>query len=120
MKAAVLHEAGQPLAIEDVEVDSAQAREVLVRTAAAGVCHSDLHKIEGLHSASTPAVLGYESSGIVEAVGGRVTEFRPGDHVVACASVFCGRCERCMPGRPVRRGWGSGTSPQRSASIPAF
>lgn len=100
MKAAVLHEAGQSLAIEDVDIDSPQAREVLVRTAAAGVCHSDLHMIEGRHSAPTPAVLGHEASGIVEAVGDRVTEFQPGDHVVACASVFCGRCERCMSGRP--------------------
>ena len=73
MKAAVLHEVGQPLAIEDVSIDKPGPREVLVRTAAAGVCHSDLHFIEGLYPYRLPVVLGHESAGVVEQVGSDVT-----------------------------------------------
>ena len=69
MKAAVLHEVGQPLVIEEVQIDKPGPREVLVRTAAAGVCHSDLHFIEGLYQYRLPVVLGHASAGIVEAVG---------------------------------------------------
>ena len=66
MKAAVLREVGQPLAIEDVEISKPGPREVLIRTAAAGVCHSDLHFIEGHYPTRMPIVLGHESAGIVE------------------------------------------------------
>jgi S-(hydroxymethyl)glutathione dehydrogenase/alcohol dehydrogenase len=71
---------------------------VLIRTAVAGLCHSDLHFIEGKYPTPAPAVLGHESSGIVEAVGEQVTQFKPGDHVVTCLSVFCGHCEYCTTG----------------------
>jgi S-(hydroxymethyl)glutathione dehydrogenase/alcohol dehydrogenase len=100
VKAAVFREPGKPLTIEEVEVDRPLGREVLVKTVAAGVCHSDLHFIEGLFPYPAPAVLGHESAGIVEAVGDRVTAFKPGDHVVACLTVFCGSCEQCLSGRP--------------------
>ena len=98
MKAAVLHEVGQPLVIEDVQIDKPGPREVLVRTAAAGVCHSDLHFIEGLYQYRLPVVLGHESAGIVEAVGSDVTYVSPGDHVITCLSAFCGHCEACLTG----------------------
>lgn len=101
MRAAVLHEPNQPLVIEDVEVRKPKAHEVLLRTAVAGLCHSDLHFMEGLYPHPLPAVLGHESSGIVEAVGSEVTHVSPGDHVVTCLSVFCGTCEQCSTGRPV-------------------
>ena len=73
MKAAVLREFGQPLAIEDVSIDKPGPREVLVQTVAAGACHSDLHFIEGLYPYRLPVVLVHESAGIVEQVGSDVT-----------------------------------------------
>ena len=102
MKAAVLHEAGQPIQIEDVRVDLPGAREVLVRTGATGVCHSDLHFLDGAISHPMPVVLGHEASGTVEAVGNLVTYVKPGDRVVTCLSVFCGLCENCTSGNPAR------------------
>ena len=100
MKAAVLHEANTPLAIEDVSLQKPGPREVLIRTVCAGLCHSDLHFIEGLFPHPLPAVLGHESAGIVEQVGSEVTYVKKGDHVVTCLSVFCGTCEQCTSGRP--------------------
>src|SRR5205085_7150751 len=66
-----------------------------------GLCHSDLHFMEGLYPYPLPAILGHESSGVVEAVGSDVTYVKPGDHVVTCLSVFCGTCDMCTTGRPV-------------------
>ena len=100
MKAAMFHGPQQPLTIEDVEIDKPMAREVLVRTAATGVCHSDLHFIEGLYPFQAPAILGHEAAGIVEEVGEQVTYVKPGDHVIACLSVFCGHCDQCLSGHP--------------------
>ena len=98
MKAAIFREVGQPLEIENISISKPGPREVLVRTAAAGVCHSDLHFIEGLYPAQTPMVLGHESAGVVEQVGSDVTYVKPGDHVITCLSVFCGHCEQCLTG----------------------
>ena len=98
MKAAVFHAPNQPQTIEDVEIDNPGPREVLIRTAAAGLCHSDLHFIEGKYPTPVPTVLGHESAGIVEAVGRDVTYVKPGDHVITCLSVFCGHCEFCLTG----------------------
>ena len=100
MKAAVLHSPNEPLTIEEVALAEPRAREVLLRTAFAGLCHSDLHYIEGLYSHPTPCVLGHESSAIVEAVGDDVTYVKPGDHVITCLSVFCGACSQCVTGHP--------------------
>jgi S-(hydroxymethyl)glutathione dehydrogenase / alcohol dehydrogenase len=100
MKAAVLHAPNQPLTIEEVELTKPKNREVLLRTAFAGLCHSDLHYIEGLYPHPTPVVLGHESAGIVEAVGDGVTYVAPGDHVITCLSVFCGTCPQCVTGHP--------------------
>ena len=83
MKAAVFHRAHEPLSIETVTVDKPQDREVLVRTVATGVCHSDLHYVDGdLPARSHPMVMGHEGSGVVEAVGSAVTTVKPGDHVL--------------------------------------
>ena len=68
MKAAVLREVNTPLRIEEVQVDHPGPREVLILTGATGVCHSDLHFLEGKYSLPMPAVLGHEASGTVEAV----------------------------------------------------
>src|SRR5579883_3227044 len=100
MKAAVLHAVKEPLTIEDVSLAKPGPREVLIRTAVAGICHSDLHFADGLYPHPLPCVLGHESAGIVEAVGEDVTYVKPGDHVVTCLSVFCGYCEPCLTGHP--------------------
>jgi S-(hydroxymethyl)glutathione dehydrogenase/alcohol dehydrogenase len=100
MKAAVLHAPNQPLTIEEVALTRPGSREVLLRTAFAGLCHSDLHFIEGLYPHPTPCVLGHESAGVVEAVGDGVTYVKPGDHVITCLSVFCGTCPQCVTGHP--------------------
>ncbi|MDP1820740.1 MAG: Zn-dependent alcohol dehydrogenase [Acidimicrobiales bacterium] len=99
MRAAVLNSCPGELEIEDVEIDKPGPREVLIHTVAAGLCHSDLHFMEGKYPAACPTVLGHESAGIVEAVGDDVTYVKPGDHVVTCLSVFCGECEFCLTGR---------------------
>ncbi|MET0274102.1 MAG: Zn-dependent alcohol dehydrogenase [Phenylobacterium sp.] len=99
MKAAVLREVRTPLQIEDVQINKPGPHEVLIRTAAAGVCHSDLHFIEGSYPHPLPAVLGHESAGVVEAVGSEVRTVKPGDHVITCLSAFCGHCESCLTGR---------------------
>ena len=98
MKAAVLREVGKPLQIEDVIINKPGPHEVLIRTAAAGVCHSDLHFMEGSYPTILPAVLGHESAGIVEMVGSEVRTVKPGDHVITCLSAYCGHCESCLTG----------------------
>ena len=98
MKAAVLHAPREAMTIEDVTLEKPGRREVLVRTAAAGLCHSDLHFIEGAYPTPVPVVLGHESAGVVEAVGDDVTYVKPGDHVISCLSMFCGHCEFCLSG----------------------
>ena len=100
MKAAILHAPQQPLTIEEVEIADPGPQEVLVRTAVTGLCHSDLHFIDGAFPHPLPLVLGHEASGVVEAVGAAVTHVRPGDHVVLCLSVFCGQCPHCLTGHP--------------------
>lgn len=99
MKAAVLIEAGKPLEIENLSISKPQAHEVLIRTAACGLCHSDLHFIEGTYPHPLPAVPGHEAAGIVEAVGSEVTTVKVGDAVITCLSAFCGHCEFCVTGR---------------------
>lgn len=100
MRAAVLHSSPGTLSIEDgIEVGHPIGEEVLVRVAATGVCHSDLHFTTGTWTCPCPTVLGHEMAGIVEAVGPEVTEFDVGDHVVGCLTPFCGRCSACLAGR---------------------
>ncbi len=108
MKAAVLREVGKPLEIADLELGDPGPHEVRLRTVASGVCHSDLHFIEGLYPTQLPVVLGHEAAGIVEEVGSQVQYVAPGDRVITCLSVFCGHCEHCLSGHPARcRGHGT-------------
>ncbi|WP_327466595.1 Zn-dependent alcohol dehydrogenase [Sphingopyxis sp.] len=96
----MLREFGKPVEIETLHVDDPGPGEVLVRTAACGVCHSDLHFKQGSMPISPcPSIMGHEAAGIVEAVGSGVTSLVPGDHVIACNSVGCGQCPQCMLGR---------------------
>jgi len=99
-KAAVLYGVNQPLVIEDVELDEPQAGEVLVKTSASGVCHSDLHFMEGKWMYPLPVVLGHESAGVVQKVGTGVTNVKPGDRCVIAFQQSCGKCNRCVTGRP--------------------
>ncbi|GAA2245066.1 alcohol dehydrogenase catalytic domain-containing protein [Herbiconiux moechotypicola] len=101
MRAAVLHAPHEPLRIEQVDTpDVLLAQEVRVATAAVGLCHSDLHVIDGRVARPMPVVLGHEASGVVTEVGDAVTDVRVGDHVIACFVVYCGACRQCRAGRP--------------------
>jgi S-(hydroxymethyl)glutathione dehydrogenase/alcohol dehydrogenase len=91
---------GEPLVIEDIQLATPAPREVVVRTVATGVCHSDLHVLDGALPNPVPIVLGHEPAGVVEAVGSAVGHVAPGDHVIGCLSAFCGICEYCVAGRP--------------------
>lgn len=99
MKAAVLVEPNKPLVIEELSISKPGPHEVLIRTAACGLCHSDLHFIEGAYPHPLPAIPGHEAAGIVEAVGSEVRTVKPGDAVVTCLSAYCGHCEFCVTGR---------------------
>ncbi len=100
MKAAVMRANKAPLEIEEVEIDDAGPGEVLIKTAASGICHSDLHVIEGGLPMPPPCILGHEPAGVVEAVGEGVTDFQQGDHVIGCITQWCGVCKFCTGGRP--------------------
>jgi S-(hydroxymethyl)glutathione dehydrogenase/alcohol dehydrogenase len=116
MKAAVLNQQPGALDIEELRVDDPAHNEVLVRTVGAGLCHSDLHFMEGIFRLKVPAVLGHESAGVVEAVGENVTYVKPGDHVIACLSIFCGSCRQCLSGFPNRCSNPAATARPRNAS----
>lgn len=98
MKAAVLHEFGSTLTIEDVSVAAPGPDEVLVRTVASGVCHTDRTMQLGANPLPLPLVLGHEVAGLVEAVGRDVSYVKAGDRVATTASAFCGHCRWCQRG----------------------
>jgi len=100
MKAAVLYENNKPLQVEEVTLDEPQSQEVMVRMAATGVCHTDIHFIKGEMPIGLPVVLGHEGAGIVEEVGPGVTNLQPGDHVILMVVWSCGKCRYCVSGQP--------------------
>ncbi|MEM7019002.1 MAG: Zn-dependent alcohol dehydrogenase [Pseudomonadota bacterium] len=100
MKAAVFEEAHKPLVIEDVDIVDPRPGEVLVRTGCSGVCHSDLHFVDGAWQLPMACVLGHEAAGTVEAIGDGVTYVKPGDRVIMSFRPFCGTCYYCLGGRP--------------------
>jgi len=95
-----------PITVSELELDPPGPDEVLVRIAAASVCHSDLSTVDGSRPRRTPLVLGHESAGVVVSVGDRVDDLAEGDHVVLVFLPRCGACEACLagPGRPCIRG----------------
>ena len=100
-RAAVLNRTGlDGIDIDVVSLDDPHDREVLVRVVASGLCHSDLHVIDGTLPSSGARVLGHEMSGIVEQVGNLVSTVAPGDRVVACLAMACGGCAACLAGQP--------------------
>ena len=94
------YERTKPLAIEQVELDGPGPGEVLVKIAAAGLCHSDLSVINGDRPRPTPMLLGHEASGVVEEMGPGVDDLQKGDHVVMVFVPSCGHCPPCSEGRP--------------------
>ena len=102
MKAAVLYGFGQPLVIEEVDLNPPGPGEVKVRIGAAAICHSDIHDFKGEHGISTfPAIGGHEAAGYVEDIGKGVTYVKPGDHVVVTiVTAGCGECYNCQKGLP--------------------
>lgn len=100
MKAAVFQKANEPLTIEDVDIADPRPGEVLVRTVCSGVCHSDLHMVDGSWPLPMAAVLGHEAAGVVDRVGEGVTYVEPGDHVIMSFKPFCGACYYCLGGQP--------------------
>jgi S-(hydroxymethyl)glutathione dehydrogenase/alcohol dehydrogenase len=101
IRAAVLREPGRPVETEDVELEPPRAGEVLVKVAAAGVCHSDVRLADGeLGDGRWPMVLGHEGAGVVEAVGDGIEHVAPGDHVAFCFVPACRECRSCLAGRP--------------------
>src|SRR6266480_3602631 len=100
MKAAVLYEVRQPLRIEELEMPAVNDEDVLIKTFACGVCHTDLKVIEGRNRFNPPTVLGHEVSGTIERVGSRCTEFfKEGDAVIVGMRYKCGRCRYCLGAR---------------------
>ncbi|HEU4856113.1 MAG TPA: S-(hydroxymethyl)glutathione dehydrogenase/class III alcohol dehydrogenase [Rhodanobacteraceae bacterium] len=99
-RAAVAWEAGQPLTIEEVDLEGPKEGEVLVRIVATGVCHTDAYTLSGADPEGLfPVILGHEGGGIVEEVGKGVTSVKPGDHVIPLYTPECGECEYCLSGR---------------------
>jgi Zn-dependent alcohol dehydrogenase len=100
IRAAVLHAPGSPLEVRELELDPPGPGELLVRVAAAGVCHSDVHVADGhLGEGRAPIVLGHEGAGVVEAIGAGVTHVRAGEPVAFCFVPACGSCAACAAGR---------------------
>ena len=96
--AAVAYEAGQPLVIEDLPIPAIGPRDVLVRVTASGICHTDLHVIEGRSALPLPIVPGHEACGVVEEVGPEVRRVRVGDRVLSSVTPACGTCWWCVNG----------------------
>jgi propanol-preferring alcohol dehydrogenase len=98
MLAARLH-APKKLSLDNVPVPSVGSSDVLVKVKAAGVCHSDLHIVNGMFVPKYPVTLGHEGAGLVEKVGEKVTNVRVGDHVALYYMSICGQCYYCMTGK---------------------
>lgn len=94
-RAAVLRSHGEPLSIEEVEIDDPHPFEVLVEMASVGICRTDTH---ALGEFPTPAILGHEGAGTVVSVGSSVTKVSPGDRVLTTIA-SCGACRRCLLGQ---------------------
>jgi S-(hydroxymethyl)glutathione dehydrogenase/alcohol dehydrogenase len=123
VKAAVCHEIGKPLVVDELDLDRGpQEAEVLVRWEASGVCHSDLHAMNGYFGFPTPFIPGHEGGGIVEEVGPSACRVKVGDHVVSILLGSCGQCRFCLRGQPTlcerERALPDATTPFRKAEQP--
>ncbi len=100
MKAAVCHEFGKPLVIEELDLALPRSGEIKVKLAACAICHSDIHYMDGAWGGDLPAVFGHEAAGVVEATGPNVADVEPGDHVLVTLLRACGQCFFCDQGDP--------------------
>ncbi len=98
IKSAVLREPNKPLTIEELELAPPKEKEVLVKSAFTGFCHSDLHLMLGEIPIALPLAIGHEMAGIVEDIGPGVTKVKKGDHVVGTWMIPCGKCPQCLRG----------------------
>ena len=98
IKSAVLREPNKPLTIEELELAPPKEKEVLVKSAFTGFCHSDLHLMLGEIPIALPLAIGHEMAGVVEEVGPGVTKVKKGDHVVGTWMIPCGKCPQCLRG----------------------
>ena len=120
-RAAVAWEAGQPLVIEEIDVQAPQAGEVLVRNVATGVCHTDAYTLSGDDPEGIfPSILGHEGGAVVEEVGPGVTSVERGDHVIPLYTPECGQCKFCRSGKTnlcqaIRATQGQGLMPDGSS-----
>lgn len=99
VRAAVAYSANQPMVIEEVDLDPPGDGQVLVRYSAAGLCHSDLHVLDGSRAGRFPLILGHEAAGEVVECGPGVSRLSPGDRILPFAIPHCGACEMCQSGR---------------------
>jgi len=99
-RAAVAWEAGQPLSVEEIDIEGPKAGEALIRIVATGVCHTDAYTLSGSDpEGAFPAILGHEGGGVVEEVGAGVTSVKPGDHVIPLYTPECRECRFCKSGK---------------------
>lgn len=109
-RAAIQYAPGEPIRVEEVELDPPKEHEVQVRMVAAGICHSDYHVVTGELPAYLPMALGHEGAGIIEALGPGVTNYKVGDHVVLSFMPSCGVCPACTAGHSNLCDKGAGTA----------
>ena len=120
-RAAVAWQAGQPLAIEEVDVEGPKAGEVLLRMVATGVCHTDAYTLSGADPEGIfPSILGHEGGAVVEEIGPGVTSVSVGDHVIPLYTPECGQCKFCLSGKTnlcqaIRETQGQGLMPDGSS-----
>lgn len=100
IKAAVCHEFGAPLVVQDIQLRAPETGEVEVTLDAVAICHSDISYADGAWGGSLPAVYGHEAAGVVSAIGDGVTGLKPGDSVVVTLIRACGSCGNCASGKP--------------------
>ncbi len=120
-KAAVAHAAGEPLAIETVQLDGPRAGEVMVEIRATGICHTDAYTLSGADPEGLfPSIMGHEGAGVVVEVGEGVTSVAPGDHVIPLYTPECRQCKFCLSGKTnlcgaIRETQGQGLMPDGSS-----
>ncbi|MCA9511774.1 MAG: S-(hydroxymethyl)glutathione dehydrogenase/class III alcohol dehydrogenase [Myxococcota bacterium] len=123
VKAAIAVAAGEPLAIDEIDLEGPKAGECLVRLAATGVCHTDAYTLSGEDPEGLfPAVLGHEGAGVVEEVGPGVASLAPGDHVIPLYTPECRQCKFCLSGKTnlcgaIRETQGKGLMPDGTSRI---